>query len=1228
LSDNYFVTRYRSLNPASPTGTNWSEWTGVALAEGWIKRVTRGINPYDQRYLAFAQNRTVNTLVSLVSQAGAPFEGSVALNSESADSAGLIEIYQTVLKRGASMSIESGSDYGPANDQLIFAASRLADLYMVLGNEAYADALNPTIGFGTDSSDYGTAVTAVHCFMNQTATLLEEELDLLRGRDDNLLPYVTQGPYYNRLVWNMSSAIAGGEVAYVMNYEVADMVGANGDPNPDGFIDENDAKKMYPQAHGDAWGQYLSAIKGYYTLLQNPNFTWVPRIEAVNVGGQPVNVDYYDERKFAAVAVARARAGIEILALTHRDRYDESPEARWSGYRDGDHDRAWGVVDWSKRAGQAAYWDWLVANSMLPEVAPPVIVSNVTFIAGETNAIVNTNLPGGIEYVITNQVRVVSIATNPASGITAIDRTSVVELPELASIGRNIQTEMDKADMGLSPLGLVDNVLPFDIDPSGIDQGQTHFEQIYGRAVQALANAGTVFDRAQASSQRLRKQFDSVQEFQRTTREREFDFNNRLIEIFGTPYPDDIGPTGFYPTGYDGPDYVHFDYFEPSGALGVDSIKEVATNLVTMTIDTNTGALRLSSTGVVFHISSSAFGLVKPPYWTKGNRRAVGEVQTVRSDLVQAKARFDRTLLEYGNLLDQVEDQVFLLQEQKGFNANELLILNQTRNQQITLNTAISRSRAKQQDFRRAGNIAVLVGSALTETSPKGVGLIIGFSNGFWADPFGLIRAAVKYAASAVNEVMSAKADGEALNELDKQQAKEIVSADSNIRITALRDELGIQQQLKQIEQLIRQEALTRLDLYTQQETIRQIIGRYGSSLDRGNRLLDEHLRFRKQTAAVIADYRYKDMTFRIFRDEALQKYRAQFDLAATYVYLAARAYDFETCFRDGDSRGPGRNFMRQIVKARAIGELLNGNPTTSAFDGGLADPMARMTLNWSVLKGQLGFNNPQTETGRFSLRSELFRILPGQAGDAVWRETLKNKSHMVDNILDLPEFQRYCLPFYPQQAKEPGIVITFPTTINFGHNFFGWLAGGGDNSYDSANFATKIRSVGVWFANYNNIVGGGMVNTPRVYLVPAGSDIMRSPTDYTGQIKEWTVMDQVLPVPFPLSGADLNNPSWIPRFDSLYGQFADIRKQGTIRAYHDSGSFNQAETISNSRLIGRSVWNTRWMLIIPAGTLHSDRKEGMARFVDGTLLPNGSRDGNGVKDIKLFFQTYSFEGM
>ena len=36
-------------------------------------------------------------------------------------------------------------------------------------------------------------------------------------------------------------------------------------------------------------------------------------------------------------------------------------------------------------------------------------------------------------------------------------------------------------------------------------------------------------------------------------------------------------------------------------------------------------------------------------------------------------------------------------------------------------------------------------------------------------------------------------------------------------------------------------------------------------------------------------------MTFRIMRNDAIQKYRAQFDLAARYAYLAAATYDYET---------------------------------------------------------------------------------------------------------------------------------------------------------------------------------------------------------------------------------------------------------------------------------------------------------------------------------------------
>jgi hypothetical protein len=281
------------------------------------------------------------------------------------------------------------------------------------------------------------------------------------------------------------------------------------------------------------------------------------------------------------------------------------------------------------------------------------------------------------------------------------------------------------------------------------------------------------------------------------------------------------------------------------------------------------------------------------------------------------------------------------------------------------------------------------------------------------------------------------------------------------------------------------------------------------------------------------------------------------------------------------------------------------------------------MNLDWTlVIKGQLGFNNPQTESGRFSLRSELFRIQAGSAGSKVWRDTLTQ--NVVPNLLTLPEFQRYCIPFQPQQAVEPAIVIPFSTSINFGQNFFGWPLGGGDNTYDSTHFATKIRSVGVWFANYNNVA---LVNTPHVYLLPIGEDVMRSPSANVGDIRQWTILDQALPVPFPLSTASLNDPTWIPMNDSLSQQLGAIRLYPELPAYTDAGTFDPSQTTSSTRLIGRSVWNTRWLLIIPAGELSSNRNEAIQRFINGALLPNGTRDGNGVSDIKIFFQTYAFSG-
>ena len=37
---------------------------------------------------------------------------------------------------------------------------------------------------------------------------------------------------------------------------------------------------------------------------------------------------------------------------------------------------------------------------------------------------------------------------------------------------------------------------------------------------------------------------------------------------------------------------------------------------------------------------------------------------------------------------------------------------------------------------------------------------------------------------------------------------------------------------------------------------------------------------------------------------------------------------------------------------------------------------LGQLRDNFRVLKGQMGFNNPQAQTSRFSLRQELFRLL------------------------------------------------------------------------------------------------------------------------------------------------------------------------------------------------------------------------------------------------------------
>jgi len=420
------------------------------------------------------------------------------------------------------------------------------------------------------------------------------------------------------------------------------------------------------------------------------------------------------------------------------------------------------------------------------------------------------------------------------------------------------------------------------------------------------------------------------------------------------------------------------------------------------------------------------------------------------------------------------------------------------------------------------------------------------------------------------------------------------------------------------LQELIREEVPMQMELFSLQENINQAIGEYQAILAEGARVQDSYFVFRRQTAANVQSRRYKDMAFRIFRNDALQKYRAQYDLAARYVYLAAKAYDYETTLLSGTNAG--QNFLTSIIKQRLIGTM-NGNvPQQGA---GLADPMAKMVENFGVFKTQFGFNNPIQETERFSLRFELFRIGNEPEDDEKWRNTLR--AHVVDNMLDIPEFKRYCKPPNPVLATgEPAIVIPFSSTITNGLNFFGHEAIGGDHAYNSSKFTTKVRSVGTWFGDYSTLQGDGLLETPKFYLVPVGVDIQRSPSN-SGTIREFKILDQVIPPPNAISDTELGESDWLPS-NNLAGTFAQNRRFSSNRAYHDSGDFSTNEVHRNSRLIGRSVWNTRWLLIIPAHSLLGDREEGLNRFIDG-LEVNGERNGNGISDIKLFFETISIDG-
>jgi len=126
-------------------------------------------------------------------------------------------------------------------------------------------------------------------------------------------------------------------------------------------------------------------------------------------------------------------------------------------------------------------------------------------------------------------------------------------------------------------------------------------------------------------------------------------------------------------------------------------------------------------------------------------------------------------------------------------------------------------------------------------------------------------------------------------------------------------------------------------------------------------------------------------------------------------------------------------------------------------------------------------------------------------------------------------------------------------------------------------------------------------------------------------------VADQVIPVPYAIGSTELDDPDWQPLYTGDTGGvdlMAKIRRIPSFRAIIDGDDAEPEST----RLIGRSAWNTRWVLIIPAGSLlggnAESREKALSVFINGL---DANRDGvaeiGGVSDIQLGLKTYATSG-
>ena len=840
------------------------------------------------------------------------------------------------------------------------------------------------------------------------------------------------------------------------------------------------------------------------------------------------------------------------------------------------------------------------------------------------------------------------------SGVQIIDRTTVPELSQLVAAANSFQTTIDNANARLNPLGLSPGAIAFDISPSKLQAGESHFEQIYQRALRATLNAKGAFNQAARMTRLLRNQENQIADANTAIVDQESTFMSQLVAIYGTPYAGDIGPGKAYEQGYEGPDLRNwFVVDRPTDLVDTSATKTVTIDVPTGIEDFSTKTLardangRPTATALAAHFLAGPAGAptgttkktvtIRPDQlaqwsadWSSssGKRAVTGSLQQALLDSYQAQVALLESTQKVEVLQKRMtrEKQLFYDLVNSHIEANYLRINSRIDYEKKVATQAALETSAAILDS--AAEQAMATADAVATFLPD----VIGLANDITSGPSGALVTAGLIGYNVMKVASLSKSAG--ANALEKEIQGMFLEFDA--AIGALDFSNAEKQQYYEYELLYRELMAAHFEVAQVATDYQRSNEQLRNLLDEANGLLADRETFRMRAAAKVTGYRTNDLTFRTFRNEALEQYRTLYDLAGRYTYLAAKSYDYETGLLGTTA---GQQVISNIVASRALGDLSGDQPqaTVSTLgDAGLAGTLAQLNADFSVAEGRLGINNPDPYGTLFSLRGELFRIQDDPtktSDDDAWKQAVQQ--HIVTDLMADPDVARYCNNLKkPDGSRAPGIVISFGSTIHHSDNFFGLPGAAGDHGYSPSSYATKISSAGIVLDGYvgmdpyaigtpgaggpASLAANALRATPYVYLIPCGIDRMLAPPlGDTNTLRSWTVHDQALPLPYNLGASAFNTTNFFNANGTLSEQPWILRKHQAFRPVSDPAFFYSPipAEYTNTRLIGRSVWNTQWKIVIPAYTLLSDEQEGLNRFVAS------------VKDIKLFFRTYSNSG-